>query len=178
MPHSVTIRKEKPEDYGAIRALVERAFEGEPHSDGGEGKLVERLRACSAYVPGLALVAESEGALVGFVLLTRVGVGEDGQSLALAPVAVAPAFQSRGVGSALIRQAHEEARSQGYQSVIVVGHPNYYPRFGYRPCQDFGIVPPFEVEPEAFLAVALCPGALDKLSGRVVYPTEFFVETA
>ena len=142
--------------------------------------LVYALRASDAFIPELSLVALEGETIVGHVLFTRVVIGDDDAShdgLALAPVAVAPSHQRKSVGSALVRRGLEEARRLGQQAVIVVGHPEYYPRFGFAPAQARGIRAPFPVNDESFLALALRPGGLDGIRGIVEYPPPFAAVT-
>lgn len=169
-PH-FTIRPERPSDLEAIRALNDAAF-GQP----AEGRLVDALRRTAAFSPELSLVAENGQSLIGHILFTKVTVREDRAvhpALALAPMAVAPAWQRRGVGSALVDRGLREARAQGHAVVIVLGHPDYYPRFGFRPAGPLGIRSPFDAPEEAFLALELRPGALRGVRGTVEYPPEF-----
>jgi predicted N-acetyltransferase YhbS len=170
------IRRETDADFSAVEEVVRRAFENEPHSDHTEHGLVARLRDSSAFVPELSLVAEADGVCVGHILFTRLPI-RDGKtefpSLALAPLSVRPDFQRRGIGSALIREGHRLARDLGFGSAIVLGHPGYYPRFGYRPTLVFGIRSPFAVPDANFMAVELKAGALRRVSGTPEYPHEF-----
>lgn len=94
-------------------------------------------------------------------------------ALALAPMAVRPEFQRRGIGSALVRAGLDSARSLGHRVVIVLGHPRYYPRFGFRPARPLGIDPPFPCRDEVFMALELVPGALVGVRGTVRYPPAF-----
>lgn len=168
---SVAIRPEQPEDRQAIHRLNQSAFGGDT-----EARLVVALRASPAFVPGLSLVAVEGRQIVGHVLFTRLRVTEAGvarPALALAPMAVLPARQKRGIGSALVRRGLTEARELGHQVVIVLGHPGYYPRFGFQPARPLGIRAPFEAPTEAFLVLGLQPGALDGFRGLVEYPAEF-----
>jgi predicted N-acetyltransferase YhbS len=95
-------------------------------------------------------------------------------SLALAPVAVLPEYQNQGIGGKLIMEGHRLARELGYGSVIVVGHPAYYPRFGYKPASRWNITASFEVPDEAFMALELLEGGLKDVSGEIEYVKEFF----
>jgi predicted N-acetyltransferase YhbS len=123
------------------------------------------------------LVAETEGKLIGHILLTEAIIKSNTSTyptLTLAPVSVHPGWQRMGVGSRLIHDVLEIACSIGFTSVIVVGHPDYYPRFGFSLASTFGIFSPFEVPDEAFMALELVPDALKNVSGTVIYPNEFF----
>lgn len=168
----VSIRPERSADHAAVRAVNDAAF-GQP----AEGGLVEALRRSPVFIPELSLVAEAEdGAIVGHVLFTRLKVVEQAvthAALALAPMAVLPAWQRRGVGSALVRRGLADARDLGHSVVVVLGHPEYYPRFGFLRASRFDIRPPFDAPDEAFLVLALRPGALDPVRGVVEYPPEF-----
>ena len=165
------IREERPEDYAAIHALVKAAFAGVQHADGNEQDLVAALRKEAAYIPGLALVAEETGRIVGHVLFTKAQVGL-AEVVALAPLAVLPAHQGKGVGSALIQAGHKAARALGYAYSVVLGSADYYPRFGYVPADTLGILPPFEVPRENFMVCKLTPSA-PAISGMMVYAKAF-----
>ena len=94
-------------------------------------------------------------------------------ALALAPMAVHPEFQSQGIGSRLVREGLERCRNLGHRIVVVVGHPEFYPRFGFTPARAKGLEAPFPVPDEAFMVTELVPGALDGVSGMIVYPAPF-----
>ena len=167
-----SIRPEAPGDRDPIYHLQCEAFGGE-----AESRLVDALRESAAFIPELSLVAVESGEIVGHILFTRLTVEDERVShpaLALAPMGVLPARQNLGIGSALVRRGLEEARRLGHGVVIVLGHPEYYPRFGFRPAGALGIRSPFEAPPEAFLAMELSPGALSDVHGLVRYPPEFF----
>ncbi|WP_316823093.1 N-acetyltransferase [Pedobacter gandavensis] len=174
---NINIREERPEDYISVFNLIEKAFKDEKYTDHQEQFLVERLRKSEAFEPGLSLVAEVEGKLVGHILLTEIKIStpeDEIKSLALAPVSVLPEFQGKGIGGKLIEAAHKRAKNLGYQSVILLGHENYYPRFGYRLADEFGISLPFDVPKENCMAIELQTNALKDIQGQVVYPKEFF----
>ena len=114
--------------------------------------------------------------LVGHILFTRMAIKAGDRShsaLALAPLAVLPAHQRSGIGSALVKHGLAESTRLGHRIVIVLGHPEYYPRFGFLPASRFGIRAPFEARPEAFMALELQPGALQHVHGEVEYAPEF-----
>ncbi len=174
---SIHIRQERPSDYPQVFHLIEAAFRHEKYSDKREQFLVERLRSTDGFIPDLSLVAEMDRQVVGYILLSKVKIAtvqDEITALALAPVAVLPAFQGKGLGAALILKAHDTARDLGYQSVIVLGHEKYYPKFGYQPLHHFHLSLPFDAPPENCMAIELVPGALKNLTGKVVYPDAFF----
>lgn len=169
----IIIRQETESDHSQVHKVVKNAFEKMEMASGDEQDLVERLRKSDAFIPELSLVAVMENEVVGHILFTKMKIGSH-PSLALAPVAVLPAFQNMGIGGKLIRAGHRIARQLGYQSVIVVGHAAYYTRFGYRPASHWKITAPFEVPDEVFMALELGPGALENVHGMIAYAGEFF----
>lgn len=176
---NITIRKEEKKDHKTVFNLIEKAFEKELMSDHKEQELVERLRKSEVFVPELSLVAEIEGQIVGYVLLTKIKIVNgilETESLAMAPVAVLPEFQGKGVGARLIESAHEKAKELGFGSVVLLGHEGYYPRFGYKMAKDYGIRLPFEVPDENCMVIELVENALQHASGVVRYPKEFRIE--
>lgn len=145
-------RPETAADTAAVRRLHLAAFETP-----GEADLVDALRRDpSAWLPGLSYVADApEGTPAAHALLTRCHVDEV-PAVALAPCAVLPAYQKRGAGGAVIRALLEAAREAGERTAIVLGHPPYYPRFGFAPAASrFGILPPQPWPDEAFMALSL-----------------------
>ena len=170
---NLRIRQEEERDHDAVYQVVKTAFETMGKANGDEQDLVNRLRKSGAFIQELSLVAEQDGKIIGHILYTRMKIGEHG-SLALAPVAVLPEYQNQGVGAQLIREGHRMARELGHRSVILVGHPGYYPRFGYRPASQWKITAPFDVPDEAFMALELVEGGLKGVSGEIEYAKEFF----
>ncbi|WP_165852174.1 GNAT family N-acetyltransferase [Chryseobacterium pennae] len=176
----ITIRKEEVKDYEAVFKLTEEAFRDMEHSDHQEHFLVEKLRKSEAFIPELSLVAEDEhGIVAGHILFTKLMI-ENGletfESLALAPVSVKPDFQNQGIGGQLIREGHLRAQKLGYQSVILIGHEEYYPRFGYEKTSNFGISFPFDIPEENGMAIELVEDGLKNKKGRVKYPKEFGID--
>lgn len=163
----MTIEEEAPARFAEIRTVLAAAFGGE-----GEAELVERLRA-----DGLvrrALVAVEDGEAVGHVVFSDLAVEVDGRKVdaaALAPVAVRPDRQRRGIGAALIRAGLEALRRDGCEAVVVLGHPGYYPRFGFSATLARKLAAPFAGD--AFMAMDLAEGALAGEAGTVRYPGAF-----
>lgn len=161
------IRAARPADAEVVAALNRAAFGGEE-----EVGIVERLRGDGLVA--VELVAEQGGALAGHILLSRLPTVMDGRSVkavALAPMAVRPGLQKQGIGGRLIAAALDKARAAGVEAVIVLGHPGYYPRFGFSAALAERLVSPFSGE--AFMALELVPGALAGKQGSVSYPSAF-----
>jgi predicted N-acetyltransferase YhbS len=173
----IKIRQESASDFVAVDNLIKAAFKNAPHADGDEHNLVKRIRETEAYLPELSLVAENNGVVVGHIILSKIHIkGNEGQafdSLALAPVSVHPEHQKQGLGKMLIRKSHELASKMGFNSIILLGHPDYYPQFGYKPASLWNIKAPFDVPDNAFMAIELKQDALCNVSGVVVYPDSF-----
>jgi putative acetyltransferase len=162
------IRPERADDAAAVSAVTTAAF-GRPD----EARLVERLRAHAR--PYLGLVATVADDVVGHILFTPVPLQGDARStlMALAPMSVLPGWQRHGVGSALVDAGLAACRDAGHDVVIVVGHPAFYPRFGFVRALPLGLSsdPPFP--DDAFMVAELTPGALRGRRGTVVYGEAF-----
>ncbi|MEM6297880.1 MAG: N-acetyltransferase [Bacteroidota bacterium] len=172
----MTIRQEQEADHKQVFEVIEKAFKGAAFTDNAEHFLVERLRKSDAFIPELSIVAKIEGKLVGHILLTKLKIkSKTGAfpSLALAPVSVLPEFQNQGVGGKLILESHKKARELGYKSIVLLGHADYYPRFGYKKASDYGIQLPFNVPKENCMVIELVENGLQGVSGIVEYPEEF-----
>ena len=124
------IREERPEDAGRIGPVIDAAFETAAVSSGTEAKIVERLRSAGAL--RLSLVAERDGAIVGHIAVSATAIGDRGDWALIGPMAVLPAFQSQGIGSALMEEALRRLRAEGTDGAALVGDPAYYGRFGFR----------------------------------------------
>jgi len=165
----LTIRREAPEDFDAIRHVNEQAFGRAVEAD-----LVDHLR--SRGVLTISLVATQDGEIVGHIAFSPVAV-ESGpasfEAITLAPIAVLPAHQRQGIGSQLVRAGLEECRQLGHEIVVVVGHPEYYPRFGFAPGKPRGIGCEFEAPDEAWMVLELREGALAGRDGIVKFQPEF-----
>jgi putative acetyltransferase len=168
-PRPFEIRAERAGDVQAVRRVVEAAFKGKVEAD-----LVDALRAGGKF--SVALVAAQGRAVAGFCLLTDVEVKGNGlkpRGAGLAPLAVRPTFQRRGIGGMLVRAALERARDAGYGYVVLLGDPQYYRRFGFRAGATLGLACGFAAPEEAFMVIELAPGALAGVSGIVRYLPEF-----
>ncbi len=167
----ITVQPEGEAHYTAIHEINTLAFGRD-----NEAGLVKKLRKSTNFIPELSLVSIKSGKVVGHILFSRINIETKTGSvpaLALAPMAVYPEFQNRGNGSKLIRQGLERCRYLGYKVVIVVGHPTYYPRFGFTSARAKGLKAPLPLPEEAFMVIELDPDALNGISGMVIYPPEF-----
>lgn len=166
----VKIRQEEKKDYERVYEINKQSFQQED-----ESKLIEKIRVGESFVPELSLVAELDGEIVGHILFSKIKiVGEaEYDSLALAPMAVVPRLQKQGVGGKLVSTGLETAKKLGFESVIVVGYKEYYPKFGFEKASKWGIKCPFEVPDEAFMAVELVENSLKGKAGTVQYPDVF-----
>lgn len=166
------IRKEKPNDYSDVYELNKLAFKGDE-----DAKLVDLLRKSSAFIPELSLVAIIDNNIVGHILFTKIKIvannGKENESLALAPMAVSPNYQKKGIGGQLIKTGFEIAREMNFKSVIVLGHEKYYPKFGFEPTTKWQISAPYEVPANAFMGIELVSNGLKDISGVVQYAKEF-----
>lgn len=176
MAGSVLVRPERESDYPSVRDVVRLAFRDVEESDHTEHLLVERLRRPGSYMPELSLVAEVGGRIVGHILLSEVKIVAEGRvcrALAVAPLSVLPGFQGKGIGGMLIREAHRRAAESGYGAALLLGHKDYYPRFGYRKASLVGIRFPFDAPDECCMVAELVAGGLDGVQGTVCYPDAF-----
>ncbi len=168
------IRQEKSNDYEIIYSVIKNAFDSSEHADGNEQDLVIALRKSENYIPELALVAEEDGKIVGHIMFTKAKVGEI-DVLALAPLSVLPEYQRKRVGTALIKAGHKIAKGLGYGYSVVLGSETYYPRTGYVPADTLGIIPPFDVPRENFMAYKI-DDSVSMIRGTMKYAKEFGIE--
>ncbi|MBM3519235.1 MAG: N-acetyltransferase [Alphaproteobacteria bacterium] len=162
------LRDERPEDRASVLDINRKAFGGEE-----EVRLIEALARDGDIV--LSLVAEEEGGILGHILMSRLALtvdGRDVRALALAPMAVVPDMQRRGIGSALVREALARAGSLGFQAVIVLGHKAYYPRFGFDHGCVAKIASPY-TQYEEFMGLELASGVLTGKPGSCRYARAF-----
>lgn len=167
----IDIRPEHPEYITNIDEITRLAFDGE-----AEAELIKAVRGSDYFIPELSLVAVENNRVVGHILFSPVKIESSEKSveaLALAPMAVLPGSQKRGIGTMLVRQGLAACTKRGYTIVIVVGHPEYYPQFGFKPARACGLEAPFEVQDDAFMACELVPGALENVRGMVKYSPAF-----
>lgn len=161
------IRAEAPQDFPSVEEINRAAFGGD-----AEARLVGMLREQAD--PLISLVADDDGNVVGHILFTPVSLpGSEGLAMGLAPMAVTPARQRSGIGSALVRAGLERCKELGVVAVVVLGHPEFYPKFGFSPAARFGLRCEYDAPAEAFMVIELRAGSLRGASGTVKYHAAF-----
>lgn len=165
------IRQETKNDYDEVYNVIRTAFETAEHSDGNEHDLVVALRKSDNFIPDLSLVAVEDNKIVGYILFTKIKIGEY-EEITLAPLAVLPQYQKKGIGRKLIENGHKIAKELGYHYSVVLGSENYYPKFNYVPAIQYRIKAPFEVPNENFMAIKLNDTDTN-IEGTVEYAKEF-----
>lgn len=169
MEGPVSLRAETRADWGGIRRVHLEAL-GRP----AEADLVEALRLSPEFLPELSLVAEREGQVIGHALFTRVWIGADANfGVGLAPIAIQPPHQRQGIGGQLIRLGLAKAATRGFAVVVLIGHPNYYPRFGFLPGARLGLRTLYDVPEDVWMAQLLRPDPSENLAGEVRYSPAF-----
>ena len=162
------VRIEGESDYLAVRAVNVAAFGTSVEAD-----IVDALRTRAK--PIISLVAETEHAVVGHIMFSPVSIANHAEVsvMGLGPMAVAPQHQRQGIGSALVRTGLKQCEQLGYDAVVVLGHPEYYPRFGFVPALKYAIGCEYDVPADVFMVLELRPGALQAVSGVVRYNKAF-----
>jgi putative acetyltransferase len=163
----ITIRPEDPRDIEAVHQVNALAFGREE-----EVRIVEALRDAGKVI--CSLVAQADGQVVGHILfspMTIESAEKVHEAVCLGPLAVLPEYQRRGVGSLLVDAGLNGCRQLGHRAVFLLGHPTYYPRFGFRPAREFDVH--YQDDRDAFMAIELVQGALVGICGRAVFTEEF-----
>lgn len=167
----IKIRTEKDSDHENIFNVNELAFGRDV-----ESRLVDSLRSSKSYVEGLSLVSEDDGDVVGHIMFTKISIDPENDEFAgvsLAPVAVKPDNQNQGVGSKLVSEGLKACKYLGFKIMVVIGHPEYYPRFGFIQARKIGLESSIPVPDEAFMVLELIPGSLERLEGKIIFAPEF-----
>jgi len=165
----MVVRPEWTEDHESVRRVNELAFEQPIEAD-----LVDALRANAR--PYISLVAVVDEQVVGHIFFSPVSIESESSvfiAMGLAPMAVLPEYQNQGIGSRLVREGLKECQRLGHGIVVVLGHANYYPRFGFTPASMKGLRSEYDVPDEVFMVAELIEGALGGRRGLVKYHPEF-----
>jgi len=174
----IKLRQEKAADHYAISEAIIAAYENVGYSNHREQIMVERLRNSNAFIPELSIVAENGNKIAGHILLTRIHIYKEDQSfdaLTLAPLSIRPEFQNMGIGKRLVRESHRVAKELGFEFIAVLGHANYYPKFGYELTSKYNIEIPFKITEENSMITSLTGNNFSEIiGGRIKYSNEFF----
>lgn len=167
------IRTENKSDYNQVFKVNYEAFRNRED----EPKLVEKIRDSEQFISELSIVAEENNEILGHILLSKAEVIEgdiNHEVIVLAPIAVKPELQNMGIGSKLIQEGLERCKNLGYGLVLLIGHPTYYPKFGFKQARQYGLeLKQFNVSDEVFMVCEVIEGELDKIKGELRYPETF-----
>ena len=161
----IEIREERPDDMAAVRDLNRRAF-----GQDQESNIVDALRANGAAL--LSLVATVDDRVVGHIMYSHLSVDDSVSGAALGPMAVLPEYQRQGIGGKLIEAGNRKLKDAGYPFIIVVGHADYYPRFGFRPASEHGIRCEWDIPDNVFMLLVLDQAKMLGVSGLAKYREE------
>ncbi|MFD0675574.1 MULTISPECIES: GNAT family N-acetyltransferase [unclassified Paenibacillus] len=172
------IRTETKDDYSQVYELNDKAFGNRDN----ESKLIEQIRLSEQFIPELSIVAEADKQIIGHILLSRAKVVDQVNDqlkeydvIVLAPIAVSPDYQKQGVGTQLMMEGMKRTKQLNYSIILLIGHPAYYPKFGFKPARNYGIeLTQFKVSDEVFMVCELIEGQLKHCQGELQYPNSFF----
>ena len=167
----VKIKRIKKQDFEEVEMLLKVAFDGDSVAN-----LMNKLKDTSQFISELTRVARINEQIIGIIVYSHAQIirgKKTHETISMAPMAVLPAYQNLGIGSELIRNSFTKARELEYKSVLVMGHEEFYPRFGFKPASEFGIICPFDVPDENFMALEFFPDTLSGVSGKVKYDQLF-----
>lgn len=168
------LRTEEASDRPSIGEVVARAFADETHPGvPGEVALLEQLYGCEEYMQQFSVAALVDERIVGHAIATRGWLDGDIPLLGLGPIAVDPEFQGRGIGGALLNEIRDRATAEGERAIVLLGHQEYYPRFGYVPAIPAGIIPSDKSWGDHFMVLQLGGKSLPR--GKFIYATPFGV---
>jgi len=162
----IEIREERPDDVAAVRNLNRRAF-----GQDQESNIVDALRANGAAL--LSLVATLNDRVVGHIMYSPLTIGGNVTGAALGPMAVLPEHQRQGIGSKLVKVGNQKLKDAGYPFIIVVGHADYYPRFGFKRANEHGITCEWDLPDDVFMLLVLDQAKMESVSGLATYRHEF-----
>ena len=167
----ILIRCETVSDFDSITQVNDIAFGGK-----SESELISKLRKIKDFMHGFSIIAEFDENIIGHILFYPINIETKTgliPTIALAPMSVLPEYQNKGVGTKLVQYGLQKCKERGFESVIVLGHANYYLKFGFEPASKWGIYSDFDVPDEVFMTMELKEDALAKVAGKVIYPKEY-----
>lgn len=175
----IKLRQETKSDHHAVSEAIIAAYKNVGYSNHREQLMVERLRNSTAFIPELSIVAETaDRKIAGHILLTRIHIVKQDQSyeaLTLAPLSVRPEYQNQGIGKKLVLESHRIAKDLGFGFIAVLGHADYYPKFGYVMTSKYNIEIPFNISEANSMIIALNGNNFPEITGgKIQYPKEFF----
>jgi predicted N-acetyltransferase YhbS len=175
---ALSLRPEEPRDYTEAENITREAFWNKFKPGCDEHYLLHAMRGDPSFIPELDIVAEKDGRLIGSIVYAKGHVldhrGLSHEVITFGPVSVLPGYQKSGVGARLIFHTLDLARQLGYGAVIILGHPDYYPRFGFRRARDFGLTTKDGDTFDPFMALELQPGSLSGLGGGVFHDSDVY----
>lgn len=174
--NTIIIREETPEEYYKVEEVALRAFWNKYRLGCNEHLLVHKVRNCDAYMPQISRIAEIDGQIVGAIFYTKAHLknnDKEKEILTFGPLCVLPEWQGCGIGGVLLEKTLELAKQQGFEGVVILGEPDYYPLHGFKTCDHFGITTIDGRNFDAFLGIELAEGGLAKFGGKFVEPEVF-----
>lgn len=174
------IREEREDDWYQTEYITKKAFWNLHVPGCNEHYLVHILRTSEDYIPELSRVAEIDGKIAGTIMYSKAYVmngDERTDILTFGPLCMDPDYQNRGIGGELLEKTMQLAREQGYRAIIILGEPGYYPRYGFKTCDNFNITTNDGKNFDAFMGIELIPGGLEGVSGKF-YESKVFEESS
>ena len=172
----VVIKEETKEDYYAVELLTQRAFWNKHQPGCDEHYLVYKLRQDKDYIPEISRIALYKGAVIGCIIYTRAKVVDEDRThevITFGPLCVEPIWQGCGVGEYLLKETMQLAKDMGYKGIVIFGEPDYYPRLGFKTCDNFNITTSDGKNFDAFMAIELTEGGMRGVKGKF-YEAEVF----
>lgn len=171
------IRKETKKDIPDVYDVITESFKSQEFSNQEEVNLVKNLRRTDDFIPNLSIVAEVSGKIVAYILFSKlkfeINDGSVDDILTLAPVCVSPHMQNKGIGSKLIREGHNIAKNMGFKGILVVGHKNYYPKFGYSSIVNYNISLNMDIPADVTMLYEIEKDYFNNNSGKILFSDSF-----
>lgn len=175
----IILRQETAADFNAISDAIISSYKNVIYSNHREQVMVERLRKSDAFIPELSIVAQTvDNRIIGHIMLTRMAIIMQDMSfnaLTLAPLSVRPDYQNQGIGKSLVTESHRIAKNLGFEFIAVLGHADYYPKFGYVTTSKYNIEIPIKISEANSMIISLNGDDFSKITGgKIKYSDQFF----